>query len=284
MKSKILLLAAALMALPAAAENDFGLWSNIAIQKEVTKKISFNGEIELRANNKVGEISRYGLSAGMTFKPVSFLNIGASYSFIRDHNRHEMKDHFEKNSEGELELENGMPVLDGYNHYDSFWRNKHRLSLDATGKVKFGRFSLSLRERYQYTRYAEVDVDRQKYRFLPEGFPPSAATGPIVNINGHDTYLAESDVKTKKAKNSHMLRSRLKLEYNIKGLPLNPYASYEFTNDLEDKLKLDKTRLIVGTEIKITKKHNLDIAYLLQDYQQDHDKLHAISVGYKFKF
>lgn len=284
MKSYALLLSAALMALPAAAENDFGLWSNVAIQKEITKKISFNGEFELRANNKVGEISRYGLSAGITFKPVSFLNLGTTYSFIRDHYGSEMKEHFKKNDEGEMELEDGMPIMNGYNRYDSFWRNKHRLSIDATGKVKYGRFTLSLRERYQYTRYAEADVDREKYRFIPEGFPPSAATGPIVNINGRDTYLSEADVKTKKAKNNHMLRSRLKLEYNIKGFPVNPYVSYEFSNDLEDKLKLDKTRLIAGTEIKITKKHNLDIAYLFQDYQSDHDKLHAVSIGYKFKF
>lgn len=286
MKSKILLLAA-LTALPAAAENDFGLWSNASIQKDITKKISIDAGFELRANDKLGELSRYGFSAGVTFKPLSFLNVGASYSFIRDYQRHEFKEHFEKDDYGNLELEDGLPILDGYNYYDSYWRNKHRLSLDATGKLKMGRFTLSLRERYQYTRYSQADVQRDKYRLFDEGFNPDHWTGgPVIDINGRYAYLKESDVKHKNGKDSHMLRSRLKLAYNIKNCPFNPYASYEFSNDLEDGLKLDKTRLTVGSEIKITKKHQLDVAYIFQNYpHRDHDDiLHALSIGYKFKF
>ena len=53
-------------------------------------------------------------------------------------------------------------------------------------------------------------------------------------------------------------------------------------------MNLDKSRLTVGTEWKITKQHRIDLAYI---YQNSHDAddndgggLHAISVGYKFKF
>lgn len=284
MKAKILFLAA-LTALPVCAEDDYGIWTQASLQKDLTKKVAFNGGVELRANDKLGEISRYGLSAGLTFKPQSFLHFGATYSFIRDYNASELKEHFEKNDDGELELEDGRPVLDGYNHYDAYWRNKHRISLDATGKVQFGRFTLSLRERYQYTRYAKADVDREKYRLVPASITPDNWTGDkLYPINGRYALLDEADVKTKAAKDSHILRSRVKLEYNIKGLPLNPYASYEFNNDIDNDLHLDKTRFIVGTELKITKQHRFDIAYLFQKYNDSNDKLHALSISYKFKF
>ena len=284
MKLNILLLAA-LTALPVCAENDFGLWTSAAIQKDLNKKVSFNGEIEVRANDKLGEISRYGLSAGVAFKPLKFLHFGASYSFIRDHSSSELKKHFKKDKQGNRELDDdGLPIWNGYNHYDSYWRNKHRISLDATGKVSFGRFTLSLRERYQYTRYAKVDVERNKYRFIQ--MPPAAwQGGPLYEFDGGHAYLKETDVKSKSAKDSHLLRSRIKLAYNIKHCPASPYLSYEFTNDLNDALHLEKTRLIVGSEIKITKQHRLDVAYLFQDYNDNsNDKLHAISLGYKFKF
>ena len=283
MKTKILLLAA-LAALPACAEDDFGLWTNVSIQKSLTSKLTLNGDFELRANDKVGDVSRYSVAAGLTYKPLKYLHLGATYNFIRDHSLSSYKEHFKEDDDGELDLEDGLPVLDGYNFYDSYWRNKHRINLEATGKVSFGRFTLSLRERYQYTHAAEVDVDRDQYRLLPENFPPSAWTGgELTEINGRYAYLDDSDVKTKNGKDSQILRSRLKVEYNINHCPLNPYLSYEFNNDLTEKLHLDKTRLIVGTELKISKQHRLDFAYLFQDYH-GRDNLHAISVGYKFKF
>ena len=128
-------------------------------------------------------------------------------------------------------------------------------------------------------------VPESQNSVFQSGFrPPSAWTGgELIEINGQYAYLKNSDVKTKNGKNSHILRSRAKLEYNIKNCPFNPYLSYEFNNDLEESLHLDKTRMIVGTELKLTKQHRLDIAYIFQDYHGE-DNLHAVSIGYKFKF
>lgn len=78
------------------------------------------------------------------------------------------------------------------------------------------------------------------------------------------------------------------MEYNIRHCAFTPYATFEFHNDLKESMDLDKSRLTVGTEWKITKQHRIDLAYI---YQNSHDAddndgggLHAISVGYKFKF
>ena len=97
----------------------------------------------------------------------------------------------------------------------------------------------------------------------------------------------EQTTDQKKAKDKHALRSRLQVAYNIKGLPLNPYASYEVTNDLGDKLRYDKSRVCAGIEWKVTKKHILDLGYIYQtesDEDEGNSNIHAIKVGYTFKF
>ena len=58
-------------------------------------------------------------------------------------------------------------------------------------------------------------------------------------------------------------------EYNIKHSPLTPYASFELSNDLSDGFSLDKKRVCVGTEWKITKKHRLEVGYVFQTGSDD---------------
>ena len=49
---------------------------------------------------------------------------------------------------------------------------------------------------------------------------------------------------------------------------------------------LDKTRLTVGGDWKLSKKHKISAAYIYQDGADDdgNDDIHVISVGYKFTF
>ena len=112
-------------------------------------------------------------------------------------------------------------------------------------------------------------------------------SGTTYPFNGIDFIEHELTTDQKKAKDKHALRSRLQVEYNIKGLPLNPYASYEVTNDLGNQLRYDKSRVCAGLEWKVTKKHILDFGYLYQtesDNDEGNSNIHAIKVGYTFKF
>ena len=90
----------------------------------------------------------------------------------------------------------------------------------------------------------------------------------------------------RKAKNVHYLRSRLQMSYNIRHCPLEPFVSYEFSNDLGNALHLDKTRLMAGSDWKINKKHTLSVAYVYQNGADDDasNDIHVIDIGYKFKF
>ena len=86
-------------------------------------------------------------------------------------------------------------------------------------------------------------------------------------------------------KHSYVLRSRLQVEYDKKGLPIEPYASVEMYNDL-DGFKIKKMRYTVGADYKITKKHSVGLYYRYQDFpdNDEGESSHILGIGYKFKF
>ena len=89
----------------------------------------------------------------------------------------------------------------------------------------------------------------------------------------------------KNHKNNHLLRSRIGVEYDIKDCPLTPFATYEIKTQLQKGGATEETRLIVGTDWKLNKKNTLSIAYVFNDaHYSDDANVHAMSVGYKFKF
>lgn len=255
------------------AQDDFGVWTSVSAEKSFGKKFSIDAGVENRLQENATKALRWDFGLGASYKVTKFLKLGAGYTYIRGRNLQEVKPRYKKD---------GVTV-NGYNVDHEFWRNKHRLYFDVTGKVAWGRFTFSLRERYLYTHYNKAECLRDKYRtLLQDGY-----TGDTYIYNGTEFMEYEQTTDQKKAKDKHALRSRLQVEYNIKGLPLNPYASYEVTNDLGDKLRYDKSRVCAGIEWKVTKKHILDFGYIYQtesDNDEGNNNIHAIKVGYTFKF
>lgn len=86
-----------------------------------------------------------------------------------------------------------------------------------------------------------------------------------------------------KSKRHHVLRSRLKVEYDIPKCKIEPYASAEFYNSWS----LEKSRYIVGAEWKITEMHRVGLYYLYQDVNNDKDDdepdEHILGLSYKIK-
>ena len=255
------------------AQNDFGVWTSVSAEKAFSKKFSIDAGAELRLQDNATQPMRWDFGLGASYKVTKYLKLGAGYTFIHGHNTKEVKPRYK----------NDGVTVNGYNVDHGFWRNKHRLYFDVTGKVAWGRFTFSLRERYLYTHYNKAECLRDKYRsLLQDGY-----TGDTYIYNGTEFMEYEQTTDQKKAKDKHALRSRLQVAYNIKGLPLNPYASYEVTNDLGDKLRYDKSRVCAGIEWKVTKQHILDLGYIYQtesDEDEGNSNIHAIKVGYTFKF
>jgi len=266
-KALLLSLTALLAAAPAAAGDDFGIWTGVAFQKSFNKRFSVDAGVDYRAEQNLRHVARWDLSVGADYKLTRFLKVGAGYVYILDRNPREVEPHYNKKGQ-----------MNGYNIDESYWRRKHRAYAEITGKVSAGRFTFSLRERYQFTHFMADSTVRVKWRDkMPPGYSGDNYQGYITRTEGMDY---------KPARNKHFLRSRLMVEYNIRHCPLTPFISYELSNNLSDGFHLDKQRFSVGADWKIKKKHVLSLAYVHEDGADDdtNGNLHAIDIGYKFKF
>jgi hypothetical protein len=287
MASKKILFAAALAlcsATSAIAQSDFGVWTEIGVEKSFNKKFSLEASVENRMANNATQPQRWNAAIGGSYKPLKWLKLGAGYVFIYNRNFQEAEEKYKENDEGEIVLgKDGKPIIEGYNVDHGYWRPRHRAYFDVQGKVDVGRFSISLRERYLYNYYVETEALRDKYRNPSQ----PGYSGNLYPFNDMEFMKYEQETDTKKAKSKHSLRTRLQVEYDIKGVPLTPFVSCELTNELSNAMQYDKVRAQAGVEWKINKKHILSGAYLYQNENQEigpNESLHAIKLGYKFKF
>ena len=283
MASKKILFAAALAlcsATSAIAQSDFGVWTEIGVEKSFNKKFSLEASVENRMANNATQPQRWNAAIGGSYKPLKWLKLGAGYVFIYNRNFQEVEEKYKENDDLGKD---GKPIIEGYNVDHGYWRPRHRAYFDVQGKVDVGRFSISLRERYLYNYYVETEALRDKYRNPSQ----PGYSGNLYQFNGMEFMKYEQEMDTKKAKSKHSLRTRLQVEYDIKGVPLTPFVSCELTNELSNAMQYDKVRAQAGVEWKINKKHILSGAYLYQNENQEigpNESLHAIKLGYKFKF
>ena len=82
---------------------------------------------------------------------------------------------------------------------------------------------------------------------------------------------------------SFYFRPRAKLAYNIKGVKIEPYVSYEVFHSFKEK-EFIKGRFDAGFSRKINKKHELGLCYRLNDYYSDRNSIHILGINYGFKF
>lgn len=273
LSKKHLLLAASLLATasPAVAGDDFGIWTGISAEKAVTKKVSLDFGVDFRAEQNLQSAARWDASFGFGYKPFKFLKFAAGYTYIYDRTPQEAKVNYTNKGR-----------INGYNVDHGFWRSKYRFNFDVTGKVKFGPVSVSLRERYLLTEYDAATYKRDRYRDAVQG----GYTGETFHWGGQDFMSYEQIQGEKSSHNRHLLRSRLQVEGKFGTCPITPFVAYELSNDLSSQLELKKTRLSVGADWKISKKHVLSLGYIYQDGIDDdsNGNIHVIDIGYKFKF
>jgi hypothetical protein len=148
-----------------------------------------------------------------------------------------------------------------YNHWrPSYWGTRHRFYASLAGSHKFANnIKLELRERWQYTYRPEKTVERWDF----------------------DNDCWEDKVRS--ASGNNQLRSRLEISYDRKRSLFTPFASIELYNSLG----IEKIRYNIGTDLRLSKQHNLSIYYRYQDTKQadaENPNMHYLGIGYKFKF
>ena len=117
---------------PAWAEgDDFGIWSEVNVEKKLSDSWELDGGIEFRSRDKVKEVDRWSAGVGISYKITDWLKASAGYTLLDDH-RH--KEH------------------SGTATYADFYGLRHRFSVSLTGSYDLtSRLDISLRERWQYT-------------------------------------------------------------------------------------------------------------------------------------
>lgn len=228
-----------------AQGSDFGIWTSLGATKKLDKKWTVGLEAELRNRNDSKTISRWTGEVSASYKIQPWLKASAAYKLIDDNNREKITYHTDGSEN---------------NWRPSYWGLKHRVSLSLTGSVDLGGWSLSLRERWQYTYRPEKVTSR--YDFDNEWWEKT----------------------TVKGKGKNVLRSRLQVEYNIPKCKIDPFAHVELFN----AWNIQKVRYTLGADWKLQKRHVVTAFYRYQDVNGDDDDndpdSHILGLGYTYKF
>ncbi|MBP3227955.1 MAG: DUF2490 domain-containing protein [Bacteroidaceae bacterium] len=295
---RLLLFLALLPALALQAQSDdFGLWTGIGFDKNINKQWTVGAGTDLRFEDNVSKVTRAGFDVGVTYKPFKFLRLGLGYAYMRDRVAGETAVNYSTD-------DTGASYQNGYNADPSFRRDKNRVYFQATGRYKLGRFTFSLRERLQYTHFQPAQYTRTKYRNCEltedEALIYELTGEPVYTLTDNGTtryfsqqpeafnggyYASETADRLKHSKHKLYLRSRLQAAYNIKGLPLEPYASFEVSNNLREGFALEKRRWTVGLDYTLQKRHTFGLAYIYSNGADDDNSgnLHAVQVSYTIK-
>ena len=271
-------------------ESHGAVWTEVGVTKVLPYNWSVDAAIGFRSLDWFDEANRFDASIGVGYKLGKYLKFGLSYTFIE---RHYMeKTEYKYRNDNDFSSYQGAFVTasdgstcayQGYNVTAAHWLPRHRISFDVTADKRFWKtLRISLRERYQFTHQAARTVDRVKYRD-----PSFDAVGNLVDGVLGDSYdEVTEDVKEKSAKDRHLLRSRLKFAIDKKGWQWEPFASAELHNDMSDGWHMDKVRCAVGTEYSLSRQHKVSAAYVFTHENDDdgNENIHAVSIGYKFKF
>ena len=247
-------------------DNEFGIWTTLEASKKINKKLKLDLEAEMRTIEGVGNIDRYSLGAGLSYKFTKWLKASAGYIFIYSHSLSEKNIKWDE----PIEVVNTGEILYDHNIDHSYWTERHRFHISISGEYKIGRVELSLRERLQYTRTNSAVTDETKYRWecvdlIEEIYIPMQYT--------------EKEIK--KSKYNTTLRSRLTAKWDIPKCKINPFASVELYSRLDDWKGCDKMRYRIGASYKINKDNSISLYYLYQDANDDDEpKGHAIGLGY----
>ena len=334
------------------------VWTEIGATKLLPYNLSIGLDAGFRTDDWFKQASRADIGLGLSWKPNKHWKFGVGYTFLmkryptetayKQYQATETEYKYFNNSIEETEdftsfqgapwvsKDNGDGTTtdyqyEGYNYsikdYDykrvteSYWRPKHRVSVDAAFTYKFWKvLRITVRERYQVTFVPSKTINRErtgnktktKYRYRDPNYDNLTDDEILSLAAGDDTFLEKvaydenpdswTDEKqnpevtiedaervTEKEKSSktlHTLRSRLTLELDKKGWKWTPYVYVETFNDLTRRLNLDKLRASIGVDYAVSSRHKVGLGYVFNRENDDdgNQNIHAVSIGYKYKF
>lgn len=262
MKKSILILLACMVGTSSIVmADDFGTGIELEATKKVNKKLKVSLSGEFRTQDGVNDVERFAVGIDASYKfykkkssPLE-LSAAAGYSFIDRSIPAETKKRYD---EGEWDGE----------YVVGYWSQRHRVHGTVTASYKIGkRWTLSLRERYQFTHSMADSVKQYKTNVYNE------------------PYQLKKRLQSVGDKDKAYLRSRLQLKWERKRCPWEPAASIEVFNDVKDGFKENQLRYSIGTDYNLNANNCFGIAYRYKDKNDsDEAKGHLVKFSYTFKF
>lgn len=283
---KILLIAVLLLPtmLKAQWTDEYGTWISVGAKKNLGTKWSLGLEAEYRAQDN----SRWAVGLDAGFKLNKYIKFGAGYTLL-----------YNRKGEKRVDKNSGDPTIDdnyvrGYNLTPAYAYPRHRFIAEATVDKRFWKWlRISLRERYQLTYCPAKNHEKYKHReeFI-KVYEYDEDWNPIEYWFALDP-VDKTETECDPATTAQILRSRLKFEVDKKGWKFSPFISAEAHNSVRcgDHMAIDKVRTAIGTGYKINKNHEVSLAYILtyvfkdnEEKNKPNNRIHAVSIGYNFKF
>ncbi len=258
-----------------STNDDFGIDLSIGAEKELLPNLELSVEGNMRTQENTRRIERYIIGAELSYK---FLNtkkfdmkVSGGYEYMWNQKMEETK--FKGYNYNTFD-ENDNLVVDysrfDFNVNERYWRNRHRTSLGLSAVYSPNkRWSFLLKETVQYNHYCREDsINQTEWRWRGDD---------------EDRLIPSMDRKSVEPKDRFVLRSKFTVEYNIKGIPLNPFASVDYGCGLN--YTANKWKYSIGADYTINKKHKLTLYYRFQTEDDDDEPNgHMLGMGYKIKF
>lgn len=258
-----------------SVDDDFGVDLSVGAEKEVLPDLEISVEGNLRTQDNTQRVERYLVGAELSYK---FLNtkkfdMKVSGGFEYMWNQKMAETNFKETVEA-IDWDDpnlGTILIDEYNVNERYWRNRHRTSLGLSASYSPNkRWSFQLKETVQYNHYCREDsINQLEYRYDEDD-----------DVDGF--YKIKNDRKSVDPKDRFVLRSKFTVEYNVKGIPLNPFASIDYGCGMN--YTANKWKYSVGADYTINKKHKLTLYYRFQTEDDDDEPNgHMLGLGYKIK-
>jgi len=136
-------------------------------------------------------------------------------------------------------------------NYLPYWEKRNRYCAYVQGEYSLGRFEVSLKERFQ------------------------------------STYRIGVKAKDDRANPKFLLRSKMGLSYDVKGISLQPFVSYEMQHSLNDPTGVNGlvgSRFAVGVGYEFNDGVSVECGYIRDMDKEDLVKVSVLSLGIGYSF
>lgn len=227
-----------------AQKDDFGIWSEVNVEKKINSNWSLDAGAEYRTRDNASEGDRWSVGADLSYKVNKWLKASVGYSLLDDH-REKVNDSGKKKT--------------------NYWGLRHRVNVSATASKSWGNLGVSLRERWQYTYRPEKTVDREW----------------TYTDDDDDRYEGQfADKHTFAGKGKHVWRNRLQLKYKL-SKTWRPYVSAEshVAKRLEKMRYIGGTEIRINKKSSFDLSYLFQRTYGSSDEEGNR---HVLCIGYTY--